>query len=150
MQESLLLVSLGRVFGWAGAHRAHPSTAGGAVGFSDLSPEAAGWVTLTTRLLTALQVSLSWVRVLGVLRSGRATGLARQSVWVTESQGLCYFFDPAHVGSAMWGLPFMSVHGATRQALSWILCASSRLVPGPGGSHVSGQEWCLTPIPLLP
>ncbi len=67
MQESSLLVSLGLVFGRAGAHQALPSTAGGAVGFSDLSPEAAGWVTLTTRLSTALRDSLSWVLALGVL-----------------------------------------------------------------------------------
>ena len=58
---------LGRAFGGAGAHQALPSTAGGAVGFSDLSPEAAGWVTLTTRLSTALRDSLSWVLALGFL-----------------------------------------------------------------------------------
>ena len=69
MQESSLLVSWGLVFGRAGAHQALPSTAGGAVGFSDLSPEAAGWVTPTTRLSTALQDSLSWVRVLDCERA---------------------------------------------------------------------------------
>ena len=101
MQESSLLVSWALVFGRAGAHQALPSTAGGAVGFSDLSPEAAGWVTLTTRLSTALQDSLSWVPVLGVLCLGWTTGLAFFFVVVTWVQELVPLPNPAHVGSAM-------------------------------------------------
>ena len=80
MQEALPLVSLGRVFGRAGAHQVPLE---GAVGFSDLSPEAAGWVTLTTRLSTALRDSLCWVLALGALSCAWVgqLGLLFLSLW---------------------------------------------------------------------
>ena len=118
----------------------------GAVGFSDLSPEAVGWGTLTTRLSTALRDSLSWVLALGVL----------SCVWVGQL-GLLFLcrgvLGPRACATPLILRMLVQPCGAClvclsmAPALPWLLCASSGLVPGPAGQPRTGAGLVPDPKP---